>query len=69
MGEYVYVQFGKVAGLPTLTGVGRIIKERERAGMLWVLVEPVFLENSIPLEKWVLHQETQYIWENEVLAA
>lgn len=63
MGEYVYTQYGKCPGLPTLTGIGRIIEEKVRGGLTWVLVEPVFAENSIPLEKWVLLQEVQYVWE------
>jgi hypothetical protein len=63
MGEYVFVAYGAVGGLNPLTGVGRVIGVKECAGLTWVLVEPVFAENSIPLEKWVLFASTQYTWE------
>lgn len=69
MGEYVFVRYGACGGLNPLTGVGRIIGVKTIAKMTWVLVEPVYAENSIPLEKWVLFDETQYVWENEKIAA
>ena len=57
LNSLVYVQYGKCPNMPALTGVGRIVEEREAWGETWVLVEPV---EDMPLSKWVRFNEVQY---------
>lgn len=62
----VYVRYGFCAGLPPLTGVGRITDTKERWGATWVFVEPV---KDMPLPKWVLFSEVQYVFAEKTEAA
>ena len=54
----VYVQYGRCAGLPPLTGIGRITDTKVWRGLTYVYVEPV---EKMPLPKWVPFHQVQYV--------